>query len=46
MTKIKSKHWQKTRKHGIFIPKNWKEVMSIDKENCDTLQIDMMHPLG
>ncbi len=38
--KVKSKYWACTHKNGIHIPKNIREAIEIDKENCNTLWMD------
>ena len=35
--KVKSKHFQRTHKHGLWIPKTWKEASETGRENGDSL---------
>ena len=40
--KVKSKYWARSHKYGIRIPKNIKEALEIDRENGNTLWLDVI----
>ena len=35
-----SKHWERTHKYGVRVPRNIKEALAIDAENRNTLWAD------
>ena len=37
-----SKHWERTHKYGVQVPRNVKEALEIDAENGNTLWADVI----
>jgi hypothetical protein len=42
LAKVKSKYWQRTHKHSIWIPKSVEEVLAIENANGNTLWWDVV----